>query len=147
MVCQMSYGKGAARGAKKECSVVAKQVAPGFFSLIAVSMTNAMSNRIFASSCPANGFCRYGTACGTIPLVGNAAKILAGMRSNPQDWRIEDLKIVARKYGIAHRQHGTSHVTFRFPERPLVVVPARRPIKPPYIRQFVALIDSLKVEP
>ncbi len=80
-------------------------------------------------------------------LVGNAAKILAGMRSNPQDWRIEDLKIVARKYGIAHRQHGTSHVTFRFPERPLVVVPARRPIKPPYIRQFVALVDSLKVEP
>jgi hypothetical protein len=76
-------------------------------------------------------------------LVGNAAKILAGMRVNPRDWRIEDLKTVARKYGIAHRQHGTS----RFQEKPLVVVPARRPIKPPYIRQFVALVDSLKVEP
>lgn len=78
--------------------------------------------------------------------MGNAAKILAGMRSNPRDWRIEDLKTVARKYGIAHRQHGTSHVTFRFPERPLVVVPARRPIKPPYIRQFLALVDSLEAE-
>ena len=69
------------------------------------------------------------------------------MRSNPRDWRIEDLKIVARKYGIAHRQQGTSHVTFRFPEKRLVVVPARRPIKPPYIRQFLSLVDSLKVEP
>ena len=78
--------------------------------------------------------------------MGNAAKILAGMRNNPQDWRIEDLKIIARKDGIAHRQHGTSHVTFRLPERALVVVPARRPIKPPYIRQFLALVDSLKVE-
>jgi len=53
---------------------------------------------------------------------------------------------VARKYGIAHRQHGTSHVTFRFSERPLVVVPARKPIKPPYIRQFLALVDSLKAK-
>jgi len=79
--------------------------------------------------------------------VGNAAKILAGMRSNPRDWRIEELKTVARKYGIVQRQHGTSHVTFRFPERPLVVVPAQRPIKPPYIRQFLALVDSLKVDP
>jgi hypothetical protein len=78
--------------------------------------------------------------------VGNAAKILAGMRSNQKDWRIEDLKTVARKYGIAHRQHGTSHVTFRFPEKPLVVVPARRPIKPPYIRQFLALVDSLEAK-
>ena len=86
----------------------------------------------------------YGTACGTIGQVGNAVKILAGMRSNPQDWRIEDLKTVARKYGITHRQHGTSHVTFRASEGLLVVVPARRPIKPPYIRQFLALVDSLK---
>jgi hypothetical protein len=78
--------------------------------------------------------------------VGNAAKILAGMRSNPRDCRIEDLKIVARKYGIDHRQHGTAHVTFRYPGKALVVVPARRPIKAPYIRQFLALIDSLKVE-
>jgi hypothetical protein len=79
--------------------------------------------------------------------VGNAAKILAGMRINPRDWRIEDLKTVARKYGIVHRQHGTSHVTFRASEGPLVVVPARRPIKPLYIRQFLALVDGLKVEP
>ena len=83
----------------------------------------------------------------TLGRVGNAAKILAGMRNNPRDWRIEDLKVVARKYGIAHRQHGTSHVTFRFPERPLVVVPARRPIKPFYVQQFLSLVDSITIEP
>ena len=69
--------------------------------------------------------CRISTAHGTI-RVGPAAKILAGMSCQSSGWRIEDLKIVARKYDLADRQHGTSHVTFRFPERPLVVMPARR---------------------
>lgn len=66
------------------------------------------------------------------------------MRNNPRDWRIEDLKAVARHYGISNRQHGTSHVIFRYPGKPLVVAPARRPIKPPYIRQFLALIESME---
>jgi hypothetical protein len=76
--------------------------------------------------------------------VSNAAKALAGMRRNPRDWRIEDLKTVAKHYRVEFRQQGTSHVVFRAPGRPLVVVPARRPIKPPYIRHFVSLIDSLE---
>ena len=70
-------------------------------------------------------------------------KILAGMRGNPRDWRIEDLKTVAKHHGIAFRQHGTSHVTFRYPGNALVVLPARRPIKPPCIRRFLTLIDSV----
>ena len=65
------------------------------------------------------------------------------MRSHHQGWRIEDVKTVAKHYGIAYRQQGTSHVTFRYPGIPLVVVPARLPIKPPYIRQFLVLIDSI----
>ncbi|HEY6343500.1 MAG TPA: hypothetical protein VIY49_18540 [Bryobacteraceae bacterium] len=76
--------------------------------------------------------------------VANAAKILAGTRDNPQGWRIEDVKTVAKKYGISYRQQGTSHVTFRHPGGVLVTIPARRPIKPPYIRKFVALIDSIQ---
>ena len=66
------------------------------------------------------------------------------MRSHPQDWRIEDVKTVARHYGIAYRQQGTSHVTLRYPGKPLVVVPAKRPIKPPYVRQFLLLVDSIR---
>jgi hypothetical protein len=43
-------------------------------------------------------------------------KLLAAMRRNPSaDWRIEQLKAIADRYGIAHRQPGTSHVTFRPP--------------------------------
>jgi hypothetical protein len=73
-------------------------------------------------------------------------KTLARMRVNPRDWRIEDLKAVARRHGVAWRQPGTSHVTFRAPGGGKVTVPARKPIKPVYIRQFVALIDTLGTE-
>ena len=75
--------------------------------------------------------------------MANAAKILAGMRSNPLDWRIEDLKVVAHRLGIEYRQHGTSHVTFRC-DVGILSVPAARPIKPIYIRRFLALVDLLK---
>jgi hypothetical protein len=75
-----------------------------------------------------------------------AEKTLAQMRANPGDWRIEDLKTVARRHGVSWRQPGTSHVTFRAPDGGKVTVPARKPIKPVYVRQFVALIDSLGAE-
>jgi hypothetical protein len=66
-------------------------------------------------------------------------------RRNPSaDWRIEQLKAVADRYGIAHRQPGASHVTFRPPRGDKLTVPARRPIKPVYIRKFLALIEALE---
>jgi hypothetical protein len=65
------------------------------------------------------------------------------MRKNPRDWRIEDLKAVADHFGISYRQHGTSHVGFRFPAGTLPV-PAARPINPVYIRQFVTLADDMR---
>ena len=73
-------------------------------------------------------------------------KTLARMRINPRDWRIEDLKTVARRYNVTWRQPGTSHVTFRAPSGAKVTVPARKPIKPVYVRQFIALIESLGAE-
>jgi hypothetical protein len=76
--------------------------------------------------------------------VANAAKILSRMRNNPRDWRIEDLKVVADKYSIPYRQQGTSHVVFVHASAGLVSVPCSRPIKPVYVRQFVALIDKLE---
>jgi hypothetical protein len=72
-------------------------------------------------------------------------KLLAAMRRNPSaDWRIEQLKAIADRYGIAHRQPGTSHVTFRPPHGDKLTVSARRPIKPIYIRKFFALIEVLE---
>lgn len=76
-------------------------------------------------------------------MMPTADKIVARMRSNPRDWRIEDLKVVANSLGIDYDQGGTSHVVFRHPKGGRLSVPARRPIKPVYIRLFLELIDRL----
>jgi hypothetical protein len=70
-------------------------------------------------------------------------KLLDKMRHNPRDWRIEDIKTVAHRYGIAFHQPGTSHVTFRFLNGEKLTIPAHKPIKPIYIQQFIALLDRL----
>ncbi len=76
--------------------------------------------------------------------MGTADKLLARMRRNPRDWRIEDVITVADRLGIVHRQQGTSHVTFRHPSSSKVTVPAHRPIQPIYIKLFLAMIDAVK---
>lgn len=78
-----------------------------------------------------------------IRIMGKADKILRKMRNNPRDWRIDSLKTVARTYGIEWRQPGSSHVTFRHTNGNKITVPAHRPIKPIYIKQFVRFIDTI----
>jgi hypothetical protein len=73
-----------------------------------------------------------------------ALKTLEAMRSNPLDWRIEELEMVARAFAINVRKSGGSHVYFTHPQVPMgISVPARRPIKPVYIRSFVAFVDRV----
>jgi len=73
------------------------------------------------------------------------AKILDAMRNNPRDWRIDDLLVVARQFDIECRNSGGSHHVFGFPNMEMdVTVPAHRPIKPIYIRQFLLLVDAVK---
>ncbi len=64
------------------------------------------------------------------------------MRTNPRDWRIDDLKAVAERLNIEYKQPGTSHVTFRLPNGSKITVPAHKPIKPVYIKQFLDLLDE-----
>ena len=64
------------------------------------------------------------------------------MRANPRDWRIDDLKAVAERLNIDYRQPGTSHVTFRLASGSKITVPAHKPIKPIYIKQFLELLDD-----
>lgn len=71
-------------------------------------------------------------------------KQLERMRNNPRDWRIEDLQAIADRLGIAYRQPGSSHVTFRSRLGGKLTVPAHKPIKPIYIKQFLVLIDNLE---
>jgi predicted RNA binding protein YcfA (HicA-like mRNA interferase family) len=76
--------------------------------------------------------------------MGKAAKLLQTMRNNPRDWRRGDLLTVAAHVGIAVRNHGGSHHVFKFPGIALdVTVPAHRPIKPVYVRNFIALVDKI----
>ena len=42
-------------------------------------------------------------------------KLLARMRNNPRDWRIDDLKAIANRLGIDWRNEGGSHHVFSFP--------------------------------
>ena len=74
--------------------------------------------------------------------VANAGKTLERMRSNPRDWRMEDLKVVARRFGLQWRQHGTSHVVFVNPAGIVAPVPAAKPILPVYIRNFLKLLEE-----
>lgn len=72
-----------------------------------------------------------------------ADKRLMKMRQNPKvDWHIDDLKSVARARNMEWRQPGTSHVTFRRPDGGKLTVPARKPIKPVYIRLFVEFVEK-----
>jgi hypothetical protein len=81
-----------------------------------------------------------GIICGT-SIVSNARKLIAKMRRNPRDWRIEDLKIVADSLDVSHDQPGTSHVIFRHVKAGRLSVPAHRPIKAIYVRLFIDFID------
>jgi predicted RNA binding protein YcfA (HicA-like mRNA interferase family) len=71
-------------------------------------------------------------------------KLLEKMRNNPRDWGIETLQAIAERYGIVYRQPGTSHVTFRAANGQKVTVPAHKPIKSVYIKQFIALIEDMR---
>ena len=73
--------------------------------------------------------------------------MLDRMRVNPRDdWRIEDVETVCRRAGIAVTSHGGgSHRQLRHPsQRDILTVPARRPIKPAYIKMLVAFVDAVE---
>ncbi len=72
-------------------------------------------------------------------------KTLERMRNNPLDWRIDDILAVAGRYDIQARNSGGSHHVLTCTSTgESICVPAHRPIKPVYIKQFVALIDRVK---
>jgi hypothetical protein len=68
------------------------------------------------------------------------------MRENPRDGDIGDIDTVCRHFGIRFTapQRG-SHYKARHPAVPeILTIPARRPIKPGYVRRLVALIDAVE---
>ncbi len=79
--------------------------------------------------------------------MGKLDKLIAKMRNNPLNWKINDVERVASYYGFSKRLASGSHVTF---EHPLLVdiltIPAHKPIKPIYIKKLLKLIDEVKNE-
>ena len=74
-----------------------------------------------------------------------AKKLLDAMRKNPLDWRMEQLLTVACQHGFEVRSNGGSHHVFSHPTLPdTLSIPARKPIKPLYIKRLCALIDQIK---
>jgi len=76
----------------------------------------------------------------------SAAKLIERMRANPRDWRIEDIAAAARAEGIACTPpRKGSHFKLSHPTRPeILTVPAHRPIKPVYVREFVRFVDAIR---
>ncbi|MCD6387801.1 MAG: type II toxin-antitoxin system HicA family toxin [Desulfobulbaceae bacterium] len=71
-------------------------------------------------------------------------KIIRKMTENPRDWRIGNLENIAEHYQLNIRKSGGSHVGFGHKNSNIVVtVPAHKPIKPVYIKQFLILVEAV----
>jgi len=68
------------------------------------------------------------------------------MRRNPRgDWTMDNLLTIARRMNIEVRNSDGSHHVFSFPGvEEDVTVPYKRPIKPVYIKKFLALVDAAR---
>lgn len=67
------------------------------------------------------------------------------MRRNPLDWGMQDLLKIARQIGMEVRSRGGSHHVFAHQASArTVTVPARRPIKPIYIKLVLELVDDIE---
>jgi hypothetical protein len=74
-----------------------------------------------------------------------AESLLERMRHNPAgDWTIREIETICREHGLLFRPgRGTSHCHVKHPAaREILTIPARRPIKPVYIRKLVRYIEA-----
>jgi hypothetical protein len=74
--------------------------------------------------------------------MNTAAKLLKAMNTNPRDWQLAQLQTVARQYDIDWRHEKSSHCVFVRQDGKTLPVPARRPIKPIYIKLFLELVEG-----
>ena len=77
--------------------------------------------------------------------MNTAAKLLQAMRRNrrnPLDWQLAQLQTVARQNNIDWRHEKTSHCVFVRADGKTLPVPAHRPIKPVYVKKFIACLSG-----
>ena len=82
--------------------------------------------------------------------VTKALKWLAQMKSNPAgNWTIEDVEFVSRNLGLDCKatKRESHYVVSHAKIEGLLTIPAKRPIKPIYIKLLVGLAEiSLEIE-
>lgn len=79
--------------------------------------------------------------------MSQAEKRLDGMRRNPVgDWTIGDIAMVCRAFEIdcAPPARGSHYDISHASRADILTIPARKPIKAPYIRDFVAFVDGVR---
>jgi predicted RNase H-like HicB family nuclease len=79
--------------------------------------------------------------------MSKSVKLLNAMKNNPNDWEISQLQTVAKQNSVDWRHDGGSHCVFITEDGRTLSVPAHRPIKPIYIKKFVALIERVMFNP
>ncbi|MDP1557586.1 MAG: hypothetical protein Q8K59_04375 [Nitrosomonas sp.] len=72
--------------------------------------------------------------------MNTSVKLLSAMSNNPRDWQISQLQTAAKQHGIDWRHEGGSHCVFITADGRTLPVPAHRPIKPIYIKKFIAFV-------
>jgi hypothetical protein len=78
--------------------------------------------------------------------VTSGEKLLERMRSNPRDWRIEDVASVCRAHGVlcTAPRKGSHYKVKHASMEAILTIPAHRPIKPVYIRDLVSFVDAVR---
>ncbi|KQR83550.1 type II toxin-antitoxin system HicA family toxin [Sphingomonas sp. Leaf343] len=73
-------------------------------------------------------------------------RLLDAMRSNPRDWRIDDVATVCAASGVACTppRKGSHYKVKHQGMAEILTIPAHRPIKPIYIRALVRFIDAVR---
>lgn len=76
--------------------------------------------------------------------MGQREKLLERMRNNPKDVTFDDLDKLLQWHGFQRRTSSGSHQVYTRPGSNPLTVPKARPLKAVYVRQALALIESLQ---
>ena len=77
--------------------------------------------------------------------MARGTKLLGKMRTNPRDWRIEDVASVCEAFGVACTapRKGSHYKVKHETQKEILTIPAHRPIKAVYIVDLVEFLDRV----
>lgn len=76
--------------------------------------------------------------------MGQREKLLERIRNNPKDVAFDDLDKLLQWHGFERRNPGGSHYVYSRAGATHLTVPRARPLRSVYVRQALALLESLQ---